>query len=278
MFRRSNNVREEHGRETAVAPLAGARSAREKALDFGRQRLDIADPRDPVVARQFHEPSTGDLRCERAARLDLLDPVTGSMEDQRRRSDRRKNIADVRVLRVAHPRLGGRGRRAQPRVRDPVFELLRIVEHRRTHPIRRCARSTNGSPTLGECSQLTISHCASSHAHGKSSLGSCAADELHSTSFATRSGRVAAKSKASLQPSQIPNNVVRGEPTASRTTSKSSRVVSMGGGAAEPSESPQPRSLPQDQSREARETGEERGHRGVLPRVLDVRQVAGDEE
>lgn len=153
MFRRSNNVCEEHGRETTIAPLVGARSAREKVLNFGRQRLDVAEPRDPVVAIEFDEPGTADPRGDIAARFDPLYLVAFAMQHEGRRLDHRQHLPNICVLRVAHYRLRGGRTGGEPRVGDPVFELGRVVEHRGPHPASVADDPRAAAPSLANARQ-----------------------------------------------------------------------------------------------------------------------------
>jgi hypothetical protein len=134
LLRRSDNVCEEHGRETSIAPLVGDRSASEKVFDLGRERLDVAEPWDPVVAIEFDEPGTPDPRGDVAAAFDRLYLVALAMQHERRRLNHRKHLPDVCVFRVAHYRLCGGRAGGEPSVGDPVLELGRVVEHRRPHP------------------------------------------------------------------------------------------------------------------------------------------------
>jgi hypothetical protein len=98
MFRRSDNICEEHRCETSIAVPYRARPVRDEVLDFGQQPLDVPEPRDPVVAFELDEPRAADPGGDIAASFDVLDLVTGAMQHERRGLNDRQHLPNVRVL------------------------------------------------------------------------------------------------------------------------------------------------------------------------------------
>src|SRR6266496_4791417 len=87
----------------------------EKRLDLAEDSLPVARPGEVRPSRQLHEAGSGDLLRRPTGSLDR-DVVLAPVEDERRRGDRRKYVADVdrHVHRLQLTIGGRRGAQALP--------------------------------------------------------------------------------------------------------------------------------------------------------------------
>src|SRR5690242_18555090 len=88
LLSRANNVGKEHGRQNAIEFGLLLPDAAEKRLDRIEERLLLARPHGPIVARELHEVRARDPPGKVAAGLDVLDRVASAMQDECRRLNR----------------------------------------------------------------------------------------------------------------------------------------------------------------------------------------------
>ena len=92
---RPDDVGEQDSREAAIRIHGSRAPFAHERFDLGDDGLDIAEPRDPVIAGQLHQSCVGHLRGHVSSSFDRFDPIADSMQDQCRGLDDRQDLSDV---------------------------------------------------------------------------------------------------------------------------------------------------------------------------------------
>ena len=106
-----------------------------EVCDLGQDRLLIAGPDQVVGAGQLHVSSIGDVLGQVPTMLDGEARRLGSVDDQRRRADRRQDIPNVALVDQANDRLGAARSRCASLVARPIAPHALIVRDRRSEEI-----------------------------------------------------------------------------------------------------------------------------------------------
>jgi hypothetical protein len=132
-FRRPDYVGEENGREHPVDWPLRPRPSHE-LLHRVEDRIHVADPPPVVRARQLDQPRALHLLGDVAGPIDR-DRIADSMEDQRRRADRRQDLAHVGVLDRIPGGARHRGARHRPLIHAGEAPHQRLARKRRAHHV-----------------------------------------------------------------------------------------------------------------------------------------------
>ena len=126
---RADEIGEQHGREDALRHLR-CRLAGEEALDLVGDVRGKED-REVVGSRDAHRAGAGNAAGELDGLLLFVEAAAVPVEDERRRPDRRKHCAQIRLEEGAVERVRDRGARSHPQlVREPLPILLVLVQAR----------------------------------------------------------------------------------------------------------------------------------------------------
>lgn len=89
-------IGKQHGRQHPVR-LGPTTHAGQKLLDLSHQGIDVADPGDVIVPRQFDEPGTRDPSGEVKAALHRDHQIARTMQDQRGDLHRGEDVSHVHL-------------------------------------------------------------------------------------------------------------------------------------------------------------------------------------
>ena len=268
---RADDVGEEHGREHAIG-LGDAALAGHELLDLGEDRFRVAHPREVVAPGHLDEAGPRDPLGEVATALDR-DRVLAPVDHERLDADGREDVTHIGVAGhrqdLAH-RTRAHGAPLEPSPRDAEGVIGGTARREQTG-------GDSLPPGLHDAVERPLPFCFR-HRPGVCVVA-CAGGvgvEEHEPRGPLRIRRREQRAhRAALRDAEqerlaAPGGVEHGPNVVHALLERRQRIDRIG--------EPRPAPVHQDEPREPREPLEERREGGLLPRVLDVRHPAGDEE